>query len=904
MAKSKRYKQLVSAAALSAVVWSGTIGGLSAAFAAAASPFSDVKAGHWAEKHVTKLYMQGIIAGKGEGLFDPSGSIRREDAVIMALKFMGLADNVENTGTIAFPGSFQVENYAIKYVQEAFNRKFLLTDEEYALAGQEKGKSWGKEPASREWVARLLVRAIGKEAEAAANAGKPTAFEDDAKIDPKYKAYVLTAVQNGLVSGVTPTKFDPKAQINRASIATLFSKAEAKTTVAYSGQVSGVLLGIEADKLTVLHDDGAVRSYSLTSNTMTARFDSDKPAALADLKLYGKATLIHAFDGTIGYVEQTDDKAYITTVDATFSKVDKTEGRIWLSVGDGFEYKVYDKNLVPTVTDAQGKTISLTDIPAGANVSLKVDTIRTEGKVVAVSVKSSVVNKSGSGVVDAWDPATGALQVSDPTAGTKDNLTVSPQATFKLGDVYVPAGTMKAGDSISYEVKAGAVVSVTIAKPAQTSVSGKMVAVNKVDKTIQFTVNGKLSAEFMTDSPIVKIEGMTDAGLDDLQKDDAITMTLDANGKVTQIAVSGRTVQYLTGATIAGDYNAKAKTLSLLDSNGNTRVFILNGNIRYDLAGTRMESAQALTMLKDGKRITVAYSGANAITIYFIAKYTGTVVENNLTNKTLKVQIDAANTVTLPYYYPSIEIYGSTSAQLSDVKVGDQVSVLLTSNQDQIGSIQVQKSAQLEIVSVDAANSKIKLKKNGSATVEEWTVPSTAALQDENGASIALAQLVPGTVVNVTFMGKSAITKVKTVSVTFGKVASISTINGSIELKLPGGGTVTKNVGSQPLVLRSGATSSTLSSVQLEDRVEVRKDENDRTIIEVVTPLRKVFTYYNSASSTIEVQRAVVTENNVYSINAQTYIHQGDTALTPGQLKKDDQISIYILRDKVVEIVK
>ncbi len=902
MARKKEFKRWVSAVALTATVWTGTLGGVPAV-SAAANPFSDVKPGHWAEKHVVKLALQGVIRGIGDGTFNPSGSIKREDAVIMALNFMGLSDNIDKNATITLPGTIQVDDYAIHYVQEAINRKLLYIEEEAALVEQEKLEHWGKSLASREWVTRLLVRALGKETEAAANGGKTTSFEDDGNIDSEYKAYVVTAVENGLVSGVTPTKFDPDAPINRASIATLFSKAEAKMNVAYSGQVYGVLLSLGENKISVLHQDGTIRDYTTSDATMYAKFNSDLPVDRASLKLYSQALLIHDDNGAIGYVEQTDDLTHIKTEEGVFSKVDEASSQIWLSVGSGFKSYPYDSNLKPAVTDATGKTVELKDIPEGTAVTLTLDTIRAEGKVLSVSVKQALINKTGTGTVVSWDAASGELQVTDPATGSVESLTVSPTAVFKYIGAPVERGFLQKDHTITYEVKNGSVVNIVIAKPQFTTVEGKLFDVNKTNRTIQFLENGELKAKFLADGSSVVIEGMANPGLDDLQKDDNVTLTLNANDQVTKITVNGRSVQYLTGATVGG-YLANTRTLSLLDANNKPINFVLGSNIRYDLNGASITETQALQRLTAGKKITVAYSGDNAITIYFVGKYSGTVVENNITAKKLTVRVDPSNTVTLPYVFPYVEVYGKDSMTYADVKPGDQVTVVLNDNQDQITSIQYQTTVQLEVASINVFGMSIGLKVPGSSTVQSYLISESAQLLDEKGNKMSLAQISAGDVVNVTLNGRFNLEKIKAAPRVYGKVAAVNAAASTIDVTLSNGKIETHNIGTSPIVTRDSATNLTLSAIQPNDRVEIRRDENDRTIIDVISGISKEVKEYTSANNTVKVKISNLNEKNEYAVDASTYIHQGSTVLTASQLKNGDKIMIYVLRGKVVEIEK
>ena len=50
------------------------------------SPFSDTSVVSWAEESITKLYSQGIITGKGEGIFAPLDNVTREEFVAMIVR--------------------------------------------------------------------------------------------------------------------------------------------------------------------------------------------------------------------------------------------------------------------------------------------------------------------------------------------------------------------------------------------------------------------------------------------------------------------------------------------------------------------------------------------------------------------------------------------------------------------------------------------------------------------------------------------------------------------------------------------------------------------------------------------------------------------------------------------------
>ncbi len=532
------------------LIWTGVT--WTTAPVSAKSPFADVKAGHWAEKHITKLALQGILKGGTNGKFNPGISVTRQEAVIIALRFMGVADEIKTSDVLVFPSSLVIKEDYKPYIKLAVQKKILLIDEEAALAEKEKGKEWGKSPATREWITRLLVRAIGKDADALQSAAQATSFSDDAKIDAKLRGYVNVAVSSGLVTGVTATKFDPLASVTREMASTLFSRAESKVAVAYSGQVSGALMSISADKLTLLHQDGSVKDYALSPDSSIYRYDSEQPSALANLKQYGEVILISNGNGSISYVEQTNDTPKVKTYEGTLTLHTATLNRLTVLIGDDYKPFTYDPQHLPTITDSNGQSIDLKDLPVNVNVKLMVDAVRTEGKIVAVTVNQSVMNKSGSGTVAAWNAATRSLQVKDAVSGNSESFAVASNAIIKqLNGPNLTVDQLKVGDVITYEVKTGSVTSIVVTKSEQAPISGVLFTVNKALNTIQYTLNNNLEAEYLADKVTVKIEGFPDPTLDDLYVGDTVTLTKNDEGKVSEIAVTGRTVKTLFGASIS-----------------------------------------------------------------------------------------------------------------------------------------------------------------------------------------------------------------------------------------------------------------------------------------------------------------------------------------------------------------
>lgn len=910
MGNNPSVKKWISSIVVATVVWSGAAW-TTQKVSAAATPFSDVVAGHWAEKHIAKLAMQNLLVGS-KGKFYPNNPVSRQEAIIIALRFMGIAGEADASAAAVIPAALSVKTDYTKYINLALQKKLILIGEETTLAKSEPGKSWGSSPATREWMARLLVRAIGKESDAAAIVEQTTDFADDAKIDAKLKAYVKVAVENGLVSGVTSTvkgqtvtEFKPLDQLTRAMAATLFSLAESQISVAYNGQVEGVLLNITSDRLTALLADGTTKDFPISDHTVYYRKVDNNPIALAALRLYGKAILITGAEGKVGYVEMTDENPQVKTVEGKLTLVTPTKYKFSLLIDDGYKDYYYEASRVPKITDAAGQTISLPDLPINVDVKL---TLRADDKVLSIAVKQSIINKSGSGTVSAWNPQTLSLEVKD-AAGKAETFPVAANAPIKLnGTTNLAFDQLLVGDSIAYEVKNGSVSSIVVTrieKPV-TSVTGILESIDKTGKTIVYKVDGKLEVKYMADAASVKISGFADATLDDLVKGDTVTMTLDNNGKVAVITVTNRSVESVLGAVVV-NYNSTIKALTFKDPSGKQITKNVTDNTRIDLNGTKWTLAAAASYIStSGTRLTIGYNGENIIYISIFSKYTGVVTDNNTSSKTLKLTLEgvtAGSTVSLSYLYPSVEIYGKSGETFSDVKAGDRITVLMNATQDQAVAVYVHKNVQFEVVSVDGVARKLKMKLPGASSVEDWTLSSDVTIKDESGADVNLASLAAGSIVNATLQGNTVIS-IRTVSVFLGKVSTVDATAGSITLLTRSGETITKTVGATSIIKRDNTPLAGLTAIQAGDLVEIRRDESDRTVIDVAVVVNRVFWKMDANTKVFYVKRTTLNDKNDFTVSPQVYVHQGATTLTLATLKDGDAITLYSLRGSVVEISK
>lgn len=197
-------KVLSSAALLSAIA----VPAVSAE--TATTPFSDI-AGSYAKDAINELVEKGIVNGKGDGKFDPTGKIERQDFAIILAKALGL--DVSSTPTSPTFSDVPSDSYAYASVEAAVKAGLIK--------GQGNGTFGTGSNLSRQDMAVLFVRALGVDSQ---GKGSILKFSDASSISDYAKDAVAVAVGFGLFNGGTDGKFDPKGGAAREEVALVASR--------------------------------------------------------------------------------------------------------------------------------------------------------------------------------------------------------------------------------------------------------------------------------------------------------------------------------------------------------------------------------------------------------------------------------------------------------------------------------------------------------------------------------------------------------------------------------------------------------------------------------------------------------------------------------------------------------
>ena len=163
--------------------------------------FTDLGNYAWAKEAVETLASKGVIAGLGDGSFNPGGKLTREQAI----KIIVLALGLEGSDTNAFADE----------VEGAWYSEYLATARANGIANGVGDNAFGiGKTISRQDFVTMIYRALNIEAESA-----ELSFADKDTIKSYSKDAVAYFSEKGIVNGYTDGTFKPEETVKRAEAA-------------------------------------------------------------------------------------------------------------------------------------------------------------------------------------------------------------------------------------------------------------------------------------------------------------------------------------------------------------------------------------------------------------------------------------------------------------------------------------------------------------------------------------------------------------------------------------------------------------------------------------------------------------------------------------------------------------
>lgn len=240
--------------------------------------FDDAEEAQWALEYIGKMKAKNVIAGYPDGTFQPNKPVKRVEAIVMAVRLMGLEEEAKAKSPeiqLHFKDAKQINN------QYAWAKGYIAVALENGLFDASEDKIQPDKPASRIWVSSLLVRALGLQQEALEQMTEVPDFKDAHEIPAGAIGYVNVAVEQGIVSGYPDETFKPNKSVTRAEMAALLDRTD-DGLLENEGAllVSGKVTAISFDEDSVTGDvygatDGSVTVETFNGESFTYLISSD-----------------------------------------------------------------------------------------------------------------------------------------------------------------------------------------------------------------------------------------------------------------------------------------------------------------------------------------------------------------------------------------------------------------------------------------------------------------------------------------------------------------------------------------------------------------------------------------------------------------------------------------------------
>jgi len=647
------------------------------------TPFVDIPAGLYAEKHIYRLSLQQIVKGyqdkkTGTFTFQYNNTISQEEAVIMAIRFAGLTNELNTTDMIIFNEGFVVKDDYKPYIELAFEKGLLDRDLEYKLAAEDTVNKWGSKAASREWVTKLIIKALGAEKKANELANTATTFTDNSNIDSKYLGYVNAAVELGLIKGLTSTTFGPTSPINRASFATILSRAQKDFPIAVEGQHYGIVTAI-TDKSITLYENNVETTYATDATTGYYETDNDFAIDRSKLTQYGKVA-VFVSGGVAKFIEAQGYEKHVESVTYTVGNVNIAKKIIYVWIDNEPVEISYNENV--KILNAKGETIPVTTIKQNDNITILRDTFRENSIPISITLNDAEnVSSTVSGSIHGLDKT--SITVKTDKGLVSKFLATKVAVTIPFVNNATMSDLIQGVDEVTIKMNdKDEVVSIVVSeRNMKTMYAPNIINFDEDKKLITVTDSEGDNAQaiyltegtrYMMDGVIVDyktIQSLVDGW------PNIIIRYAEQNGK--KVVIYYDLVTKYEGELVLLNETDKIVTFSLPD----------DSIVKMDYTGASIDSltntSYTFLNMKAGTKLTFGLSSSDIRVTSFDMYETHSLTVQSVTNLTKEIKFKDSKGEIYFALFDEVKVVKAdgTAASISDIVTGKTVSVMFAGSQ-------------------------------------------------------------------------------------------------------------------------------------------------------------------------------------------------------------------------------
>ena len=855
--------------------------------ASSLSPFTDVADSHWALPHIMKMEMRKIITGYGNNTFRPENNVTQLEAVVMSVRAMGLEGQVNtapNQATIRNTYNLSTSWNAAGYVSVAIANGLIETDNFFPNT-----------PATRAWVAQLMIRTIDAESEL--KPARPTGFADDLSIPSWAKGYVALAAEKDIVNGIRNAagalEFRPNTLVSRAQLATMISRADPFLNQVSNQLPTATVVSVSGQQLSLTEGSGAAASFfvSAAAPIFDARDNSFRRLSLAALKEGDMIRFGKSSTGLINYIEVLDKSRYsgnqaapVSNFNFTGSIVQHFENNRVLTIKDSSD-KLHTFAYAENVKITQSsQSTTARSLQTGTEVRLRVSTANVITDIDIVSATGAITK----GEVFSINLEQGIITLE--AAGRFSSYKLSDRVVVEVEGVRFPTvRDLQKGDEVELRIKDNLIETVRLIKPFKVLESqGRVVSYTDKILTIR-TVDNQLRAFELATNVAIAIQGISRPTANDIRVDDAIKFIV-RDGKLTSIEVTSRSFQdWVQGEVV--NVNIDRMILTLEDSAKRLQTYKIETHVVLDLdmRNPRLEDVRA------GMQVRIRLD-RDVVTEISINNMVEGEIENidrnrmilTLTNETGRTNYRLASDV-------DIRLIDIRRPDIDDLRKEQFVKLRLSENI--VTRIDVRASKTSYIDYVDLGSNRIEIRED--RTIRTYEVTSDTRLIIPGISNPRLSDFKEKDLIRMTFLGE-ALEEVTLIPPSFGYISSIDAQRGRISMQTRSG-IQSVSITRDSKIYSSVSNEISLSNLRVNDFIRVIGADSDRVEIVQAREVEGELFSASSAQGRIYFYDASRAYRNLELAN-QVYIWKDNATFLIGDLRQGQNIVMYIIDNRVVGI--
>ena len=851
-----------------------------AAPASGQGSFKDVAKNHWAAPYIVKMGLRDVVAGYEDGTFKPDQRVTQLQAVALAIRNMGLAEEATKYEKTAVP--YTVPDWAKGSVALAISKGLIKPSEKNFSPNED---------ASRAWIAQLMVRMIGKESEVGTSVSTTT-FTDAADVPSWAKEYVKTAVSYGIMSGYPENgtySFKPNYAVTRAQIVSVLSQSEKYIDVTSSNTQVGTLESITGSALTIATSSGVKLRYTITNQT---KFYKDNKEVSAPILDADSQVMVIGENGTAYYVEVVQVKPQRQTVKVSIEKVFSEAQTVVVRTADDKlqTYAFASKAVLSSGLDK----IQLSQLIKGDQVEIVVD---TDGKIVELKRTSVSQEQALAGNVYDIDKQNKLLTIKT-AAGKLEAYQYTDATYIEYKNKRFPSvEDLLPGDSVKLEVQNGAISKVTVADTT-TGNQGETATVKVISAQDKFIAlqneSGEMQSYMIASGAAVSLNGAVAPTLADIKVGDKVEVKIE-NNVVVSMAIKNRTVQsskdLLSGSVFAID--TANRILSFKGRDGELRAYevlstaqvLLNGDSK-NLTDIRKDMNVSIQLNEDNKIISVNADNRMRAEVIYV----------NPDDRLLTAKLETGETkVYVVDRNVDITIYDVSGEELRDLRPGDKIAMKLDASKVQ--EIDVEKSYVYRAVENTSSYSTRISAQDERGRSHDFTIDGSVVLTIPGIPYAKASDVKKGDVLRVTYLG-STVKEVAVVPSVYGQVTQVIPETNKVVVKDLNGVTTEIIAGYGTTILIGDRTYTNLTALQPGNRVQVAEASNGAKSIVVLQKVETTFTSLDPLGDRI------YTAKSSYYLPDTLFNRQTQLQTVLNSLRKNDKVAIYLLNNEIYEIAR